>query len=909
MVKIVIKSNFWGDTMSENTLMILGLVLIVAVAVFFLMPKPNPEEDIVRFFSETMNKNYAVRFSDVTGDTPYEEAAAKVYFAELLAQNKYDIADRGKFFKTRWEEQALADLGLVKDLYFEKPEMARYSLAIEVLKDSFKITVADLLSVTTYTKTFGFPEKYRKLLSSVQGISPRVVEVKQDYEQRDLVINAIVNYPFTEKVSVSANGKTYGVYTVTSEAFRFKIQNVKPGEVYDVNITPLDRRNKSGQVFSRRLIVELPPEPVISMSTSISGGKITYTWTHPNLSYPELKFIVDTLLGRYTTTAPALTEELRYGRLYNVKITAVGKYGQSETKSFVVKTPPDKPSVRADVYFDTIKLYITNTNDYDVKYLISIDGKTYETNKNYFEYKVSMPGILYKVEVQAVDGSNYSQTVSLNVQTKTPMYAPKVKAEIVSGTLVVNVDKITAIDLKEYSIIINGKEVSRSNQYVENAQPDMVYDIRVKWINKDNDQSPETRVVLETFPLQPDVVYSQSGKDLIIDVKDPSKNVKAESFEVIVDGKTYKTTGRLVLENFANGKTYTVFVHAIRGSYKTPAKIIQIPTISNIIPAPTLKTYTVLENIVTLEWDAQLPFDFLNFRIVRKMGNEEKIYQSAVNKFTDTGMPNGKAITYTITTVNKAGIQSQPLTLQIKSFPEKPKVSYKYDNGKVTFTFENQNEYEVEYKVERSGQEIYKGKDNTFTDTVKADGSMYFYKVYALSGTIQSKPVELMVTAYAPLTAPKVNVSRSGESIIITVVRPDSKDYKESYLEINGVTYKTEVFSLKNEPDKVYNVKAYWVNTSGDKSPSTELTIETSPKPPIVEYKLENNRVTLKISDPSSVLKAEKFVILYGASRFETTKNEISIDIDTSKMLHEFKVYSMYKENSSPQTSVIVVVK
>ncbi|MEN3042224.1 MAG: hypothetical protein ABDH59_02825 [Fervidobacterium sp.] len=529
--------------MSESSLFLLiGLGVLVLVGLFLLMPRDNVEAEIVKFFEQTMNKNYSVRFSDVVGESAYEESAAKVYFAELLAKSKYDIADRGKFFKTRWEEQALADLGLVKGLNFEKPEMARYSLSIDVLKDAFKITVADLSMATTYTKAFAFPERYKSLVSSIGSIPPRVMGIKQDYEQRDLVINMDVNYPFTEKVTVVVNNKTYGTYTVTSEGFKFKIQNVKPGEVYDVSVTPVDKRNKAGQVFSRRLIVELPPEPVISMSTNITGNSINYTWTHPNLSYPELRFLIQTLSGKYTTTVPMFSEDLKYGKLYNVNITAVGKYGESETKSFVVKTPPDKPLVNADVDFEKIKLNIVNTNDYDVKYLISVDGKIFETSSSYFEYKVPLAGITYKVEVQAVDGNNFSQPTVLDVKTKTRMYAPKVKAEIVNGTLVIVVEVINAPDLKEYSIVVNGKEVSKETKYVENAQPDTVYDIRVSWINKDNERSPETRVVLETYPLQPEVLYTQSGSNLIIDVKDPSKNVKAEFFEVMIDGKSYKTT-------------------------------------------------------------------------------------------------------------------------------------------------------------------------------------------------------------------------------------------------------------------------------------------------------------------------------------------------------------------------------
>ncbi|MEN3042223.1 MAG: hypothetical protein ABDH59_02820 [Fervidobacterium sp.] len=364
-----------------------------------------------------------------------------------------------------------------------------------------------------------------------------------------------------------------------------------------------------------------------------------------------------------------------------------------------------------------------------------------------------------------------------------------------------------------------------------------------------------------------------------------------------------------MLENLADGKYYTAFVRAVRGSYKTPEKIIQITTVSNVINPPTLKSSVVFEGTIMLEWDAQLPADFSHFKIVRKLGSEERIYHLTANNFTDVGVPNGKLISYLISLVNKSGGQSQPLNIQVKTFPEKPKVSYKYENGRFSFVFENQNDYDVDFRVDRNGQEVYRGREKNFVDDVKADGSDYIYKVYAVSQGMQSKPVELLVTAYAPLTAPKVNVSQSEDLIVISILRPETKDYKESVLEINGVIYKTELFSVKNEPDKVYKVKAYWVNKAGDNSAVSELIIETFPRQPIVDYKLDGNQVILKISDPSKVLKAEKFVILYGANKFETTSNEISISIDTTKVLHEFRVFSIYKEKTSPQTTIVVVAK
>ncbi|MCX7654413.1 MAG: hypothetical protein N2Z58_07065 [Fervidobacterium sp.] len=67
--------------------------------------------------------------------------------------------------------------------------------------------------------------------------------------------------------------------------------------------------------------------------------------------------------------------------------------------------------------------------------------------------------------------------------------------------------------------------------------------------------------------------------------------------------------------------------------------------------------------------------------------------------------------------------------------------------------------------------------------------------------------------------------------------------------------------------------------------------------------------MVLMVSDLSSILKAESFVILCETNRFETTSNKVSEIIDTSKILHEFKMFSMYKENLSLQATVVVIVE
>lgn len=899
----------------DNLLLILGVALLAGLLVFLLLPRPDVEAELATFLTANVNREFALRLDKVQGASPYEDAAAKVYVAEILGSAGLKVADRGRFFRTRWEEEALIDLGLLKGLAFEKPEAARYALSVEVLGDLLKLTLADLVTGFTVTKTFPRSEKFSRLLQIVRGVPPRVISVNHSFERNDLVIRAVVNFPFVQRVSVSANNKTVGTYSVNADEFSFKIQNLRPGEVVDVSLTPLDVGGRQGQVFTRRFIAELPPEPVVSMSSSVSGGRITYAWTYPNPQYPDLRFEVSTALGNYTVTGTTLSEELRLGKLYNVRITAVGKYGRSETKSFVVKTPPSKPEVTASTSFDVIQLNIRNTCEYTVTYVINVDGKNFETSRNSFEYRVPTPGIPYRIEVRAVDGPNSSEPVVVTVQTKTPMGAPKVKAEIVGGaTLLVTVDRITAPDFRSFSIVVNGREVSTSSQYSEAAKPDTIYDVRVRWFNTFGDASPEARAVVETFPLPPDVRWTQRGSDIVVEFIDPSKNVKAEAFEMIVEGRSYRTrTTQLTLEGFGNGKTYSAIVYAVKGDYKTPTRIVEMKTHSQPTQPPVIKNVFVQEGIVALEWTATKPVDFSHYIVVRRAGNDTKTVQTREEKLTDSPVPNGKLMNYTIRLVNAQGLESPPTHVEVKTFPEKPRVEVSYEIGKFTFRLTNTNEYEVEYRIERGGREVYRGKASTFTDTVDADGSLHTYRIYALTETAQSRPEERVLTAHSPLSAPSVNVSRAADSIVVTAQRPNVKDFREMYIEVDGTPFKTEVYSLRNEPDRIFYVKAYWVNTAGQKSAEATVTIQTVPRPPLVEHRYEAGKVTLRIADPSERLRAEKFVVSYAGQRIELPASggivEYTVPVDTNRSVHEFRIQSLRGETRSAETIVVVVIR
>ncbi len=103
-----------------------------------------------------------------------------------------------------------------------------------------------------------------------------------------------------------------------------------------------------------------------------------------------MKFKVETPKGVFYTEDTKFSEELILGRTYQVSVTVVAKFGESEPKNIAVKTPPSKPLVSYRLDGNIIRLTLTNTCDYTVTFLIIVDGRTFETMSQIFEYKIQV---------------------------------------------------------------------------------------------------------------------------------------------------------------------------------------------------------------------------------------------------------------------------------------------------------------------------------------------------------------------------------------------------------------------------------------------------------------------------------------------------------------------------------------
>lgn len=413
--------------MIQNILVTVVVVSLIAFLAWYFTPMfvPNlfdSEAEIIKFIEGTVQKSEPVTLSETVSGNIYQDLSGRFYLLQLLSKKGFLLADKKSFVRNVFEEQATLSLGVVnKNVSFVKPEQAIYKIAFQLSESELKLSIQSTSNQKELkVKSFKIPNNLRTIISKVNQIFPAIVDVKYRLEGNELIVGAIVNYPFTSSVSVKVNNKDLGVQDVKSEYFIYKIPDVKIGDRYEIVLIPKSPSGKDGASFTNRFFLEPLPQPVSNLSYSIKGNKILYSWDDKNYNLQELKFKIETLKGVFYTENKNFAEDLELGRMYKFTVTAVAKFGESEPRSVIVKTPPSKPIVEHKVEKDTIRLMFKNTCDYAVIYRIKVSGQSYETSDSYFEFKIPTYGIAYTFEVTAIDGNLSSEPVVITVQTKAP---------------------------------------------------------------------------------------------------------------------------------------------------------------------------------------------------------------------------------------------------------------------------------------------------------------------------------------------------------------------------------------------------------------------------------------------------------------------------------------------------------
>jgi len=405
------------------TAIVLSLVIFLAwyFTPMFMPDLFDPEADIIKFIESTVQKNNPIALADGVFSSVSQELSVRFYLLQLLSKKGFLLADKKSFLKNVFEEQAVVSLGIVdKNVSFVKPEQANYKIAFQLSESELKLAIQSAGEKDSKTKSFKIPNNLKNILSKVNQVFPAIVDVKYRLEGNELIIGAIVNYPFTTSVSVNVNDKNLGVQEVKNEYFVYKIPDVKVGDRYEIALIPKSPSGKDGASFTNRFFLEPLPQTVSNLSYSIKGNKILYSWDDKNYNLQELKFKIETLKGVFYTENKNFAEDLELGRMYKFTVTAVAKFGESEPRSVIVKTPPSKPIVEYQIEKDTIKFIFKNTCDYKVIYKIKVGAQSYETSDNYFEFKIPIYGVAYTFEVMAADGTFTSEPVLLTIQTKAP---------------------------------------------------------------------------------------------------------------------------------------------------------------------------------------------------------------------------------------------------------------------------------------------------------------------------------------------------------------------------------------------------------------------------------------------------------------------------------------------------------
>lgn len=398
-------------------LLAIGLIAVAVVAFFLFFTPPDPEASLLRFVESTLEKGAVLRVEAVRAPNDLEALASKVYLAQLLGKAGYTLSS-ANFYKNRFEEEAVSRMEFAKFIKLSQVDRVRYTVSIEADQKKLSLSVKDLKTDGVKSQDFAVPNTYVRILGALREVHPEVKDIKLRLEGTVLKVTAVLNHPFAQSLTVSVDGKSIGKHALTGSEFSFEVPNVSPGRRLEIVIRPLNYAGVGLTEFKRAFLVEPAPKPVDRITYEIAGGRITYKWTHGNPPLQELRFVVETPFGTHVTEANQFVDELRLGKLYEVRVRAVARFGESEAKSITVKTPPSKPEVRAFQEGSVLKVTLKNTCDYPVSFVVRVDGQVFNVVSDTFEFQIPNLGATYRLEISAVSDGVSSEPQIVTVQTK-----------------------------------------------------------------------------------------------------------------------------------------------------------------------------------------------------------------------------------------------------------------------------------------------------------------------------------------------------------------------------------------------------------------------------------------------------------------------------------------------------------
>jgi len=278
-----------------------------------------------------------------------------------------------------------------------------------------------------------------------------------------------------------------------------------------------------------------------------------------------------------------------------------------------------------------------------------------------------------------------------------------------------------------------------------------------------------------------------------------------------LSGTTYSNTG------LANGVSYTYFVTAVVATVESGQSATVTVTPFAITPAaPTGLAATAGNAQVSLSWTSSA--NATQYKVYR--GASLIVTQSGTT-YTDTGLANGTAYSYTVVAVN--GSASSIASSAVTSTPLAPAPSAPTGlvaapgNTQVILNW-NAVATATSYRVYRNGVLIASPATATYTNTGLTNGTAYTYYVTAVAATTESTSSSSVTSTPAkPLvsgtfTGPATWISGNHGQITVTIVVVNSviTSANATFTRSDG----TETTSINTNSIPQYNTKTVAANSA-----------------------------------------------------------------------------------------------
>lgn len=657
-----------------------------------------------------------------------------------------------------------------------------------------------------------------------------------------------------------------------------------------------------------------------------SNGSITASWSPVAgaIRYHAYMYQVGKSNAIYnetnlTTTSYTSQADLEANQQYKVTVVAYSSNASLDSEGgqvlipleFYNNTPLGVPlNVKATA--DTVSVTVSfdkviRATGYDILF----DNTVYSVTDTTRQFAGLTPETNHTYAVRAKNAAQtgaYSTTMSIMTLPQSLSVPSNIIKTATENSVTLSWDAVP--EATSYDILFNGRvyNVTENTKTFTGLSSNTSYTYQVRSNSADGSSGYSEAKTIKTAPVRPTSFSGTSTKDSVTISWNAVSG--AESYDVLIDGKTYRVNGTsTTITGLKPGTSYTYQVRSNNADgSSTYGAVNTIATMADLA-VPTDISATATSSSITISWSAvpgATGYD------VRFNGN---VYNVTETSMAFTGMSYNVSCTYSVRAKNESGVGEYSETRTIKTLPKPPAMPTNAKASATSYTVTvswtavtGATSYEV-----RLGGNTYTATEASITITDLLPSTTYSYQIRAKNegGTSMYTSVLYVRTLSAPPDVP-TGITATATTNTITVSWNTVTNATGYYVLLNGgfsyYSNKSPKAITGCTPGTEYTYAVCATNGGGNSAYSPEQTIRTIPLAPGAPTGVKATSTADSVTvEWEAVTGADTYEIIFGGTTYETSDTAYTVTGLTADTQYSYKVRAKNEGGTSVYTAVYTV--